>query len=213
MENSGKKKTVIVVILGFLVVVLGALSGWALYKYDQERTQVQQRIDSAVQQARQEQRRADEARFEEQRKTPYQVYNSPDVYGDISISYPKSWSVYVEDSTGSGTNIDMSMHPDVIRRQGGRDRPLAFRLQLVDELYAQAIDSYQKDAEQGELEAVTVAISGIEGVRYEGNIRDEHTGSLVALPYRDNTILMWTESNESFRDEFNTIMERADITR
>jgi hypothetical protein len=208
---AGTKKNVIIGVLVFLVVVLGSLSGWALHKYQQERTGVQQRIDEEVQKARQEQRRADEARFEQERKTPYKVYTAPSVYGSIAVSYPKSWSVYVEDDTSGNTNIDLFIHPDIIRRQGGRDRPLAFRMQLENGLFADVTDEYRNDVENGDLKANDVTISGIKGVRYEGNIQDEHQGSLVALPYRDRTILMWMESRD-FSKEFNTILERVDIT-
>lgn len=202
----------IIIILGLLVVVLGGLAGWSLYSYQQEKTTVQEQIDAAVQQAKQEQKQADEARFEKERKKPYRTYSAPDVFGAITLSFPKNWNVYVEDSTRGNPLMDVKMHPDLVREQEESDRPKAFRMQLVNDLYEEATSDYRRDVERDELQANTVTVSGIEGVRYEGNIADEHDGSLVALPYRDKTILMWTES-QKFVPDFNTVLKRADINR
>lgn len=212
MNESSNKAAIIIYVLGFLVVALGALAGWSLYSYHQERTTVQQQIDAAVKEAKQEQKEADEARFEEQRKKPYRTYEMPEVFGVVSISFPKTWNVYVEDTTSGTTLVDVIMHPRIIRMQKGVDDPKAFRLQLVDRLFEDATNNYRSKVDRGDLNANTITVSGLEGVRYEGNIENEHTGSLVALPFRDKTILMWTESRK-FESEFNTILKQADINR
>lgn len=209
-ENNNN--AVLIFILGFLVIALGALAGWGLFKYHQERTTVQEQVDAAVQEAKQEQKKADEARFKEERKKPFRTYTAPDVFGAITLSFPKNWNVHVEDSTSGNTLIDLTMHPKLIREQQGNDIPRAFRMQLVNRLFEDATKSYRRDTERGDLQANTVTVSGIEGVRYEGNIRDEYDGSLVALPYRDKTILMWTESRK-FESDFNTVLKRAEISR
>ncbi len=209
-ENNNN--AVLIFILGFLVVALAALAGWSLFKYHQERTTVQEQIDAAVQEAKQEQKKTDEARFEEERKKPFRTYTAPEVFGGITLSFPKTWNIYVEDSTSGSTLVDLTMHPELIREQQGNDIPRAFRMQLINSLFEDATRSHRSDAEKGDLEANTITVSGIEGIRYEGEIRDEYDGSLVALPYRDKTILMWTES-QKFVSDFNTVLKKAEISR
>jgi hypothetical protein len=211
MQESSNKN-LIMFILGAAVVVLAVVAGWASWQYYQERITVQEQIDAAVQEAKQEQKRKDEARFEEERKKPYRTYTAPQVFGAIEISFPKTWNVYVEDGTRGSPQIDLTMHPELVRVQEDGDHPWAFRLQLLDQLYEKATRTYRRDAGNGDLNANAITVSGIEGVRYEGKIRDEFEGSLVALPYRDKTILMWTESGR-YESEFNTVLERADISR
>lgn len=216
MQESGSHSTILVATLVFLLIAVGGVAGWALYAYQQERTTVQEQIEVAVEEARQQQEQELRAEFQEERDNPFRTYTAPSVFGTLEVDFPASWNVYAEDSTSSTTQLDVFIHPEQVRRPDDTNFPHAFRLQLVDNLFEDATESLQSGAEEGELEARTITVSGIEGVRYRGEL--EHgIGSgfdsvLVALPYRDKTVFMWTEG-ESHRNDFGDILEEANIVR
>lgn len=211
MQESSNSK-IIIFIVGFIALVFGGLAIWALLQYNKERNTVQEQVDAAVEEAREDQQEKAEAKFEEEQKRPFRTYTAPDVFGGIEILFPKNWNVYVEDTTSGSPQIDLYIHPNQVRVQNGEAGPVAFRMQLVNELFEKATSSYRKDVEKGELTAKAVEVSGIGGTRYEGKIRDDFKGSLVAIPYRDKTLLLWTESN-NFRADFNNILGQTHINR
>jgi len=211
-DQNGNVTTIAIGVLAFLVIVLGGLSTWALISYNQERQTVNQQVSDAVQEAREQQRAEDEKRFEEERKNPYRSYSVPEVFGGITLEFPRNWSLHVKDSTSGATQVDLTMHPEIIRESAGSLDIYAFRMQLVDRLFESANRNYQRDAERGNLKAEAVTISGIDGVQYDGEVVRNKNGRLVVLPYRDKTIVMWTESRD-FISDFQEIMRRAQISR
>ena len=212
MQNSGQNNKVILGILIFLVVGLAGLSGWAIWQYIEERDTVEQQIEVAVDEALGEQREELEEEFEQELRNPFRTYSPPDVFGAIDIKLPKNWNIYVEEDEGGNLPVDLYIHPELVRDFDGELGPVAFRMQLVDELYDQATRNVRRDVDRGELDASTTEVSGIEGDRYEGVVRDDYVGVKVSLPYRDKTILMWTES-ESYLDDFEEMLEESSISR
>ncbi len=210
-DQKGNTTTVIVATLSFLTIVLLALSGWALYKYHEERTTVEEQIEEAVAEARELQRAEDEERFKEERQNPFRSYSAPGVFGSIDISVPRDWNMYVEEDVSSRTQIDLTVHPVIVREESGSESPHAFRMQLSDRLYQDVMRNYQRDVDRGDLSSRAINVSGLEGVRLTGQISRDHRGVLVVLPYRDKTILLWTEGNR-YLDEFDEIIDQADIS-
>lgn len=208
-SNTGK---IIIFIVGFLALAFGGLAIWALLQYNQERNTVQEQVNAAVDEAREDQQEKAEAQFKEEQKRPFRTYTAPDVFGGIEILFPKNWNVYVEDTTSGNPQIDLYIHPNQVRVQNGEAGPVAFRMQLVDKLFEEATSQYRNETEKGEMKAKTVEVSGIKGTRYEGKVRDDFEGSLVAVPYRDKTLLLWTESN-NFKSDFDNILGQTHINR
>lgn len=209
MQDNHKGSSVLTGVLVFLVVVLAGLSGWAVYAYIQERNTVQEQIQAAETAAREDQQAQAEEQFEEERRNPFRTYTAPDVFGTVEIDFPKNWNVYVEDTTSGSTQIDLYIHPDMIRMHDS-EHPFAFRMQLIDRLFDDETSDYRRDVERDEMQADTIQVSGVEGVRYRGELDSGFEGVLVALPFRDKTILLWTEG-DSYRDEFNQILDAANI--
>ena len=63
---------------------------------------------------------------------------------------------------------------------------------------------------KGKVTAKSVTVSGIGGTRFEGQIDDEQTGSMIFIPLRDKTLTIWTESGD-YTNDFNTIIERLSV--
>lgn len=211
-HQNGNTTTITIGVLAFLVIVVGSFSFWAFTNYTKQRDTVNQQVSAAVQEARKQQRTDDEKRFEEERKSPYRSYTAPEVFGGITLEFPKNWNVYVIDKTGSGTQVDLTIHPDKVRESGDSTNIYAFRMELKDSLFERENESLKRDTERGNLKAKSVTVSDIEGVQYDGEIERDINGRKIILPYRDKTIIMWTESRDYFND-FQEIMRRAQISR
>lgn len=210
MQDTDRRPTIVIGVLIFLLIAAIAVAGWAIWQYMQERDTVDAQIEAAVEEALAEQQEELEAEFEEERKYPFRTYEAPSVLGPIAVDIPDNWNRYVEESDSGNERVDLYAHPENVTLEDGDFGPLAFRMQVLDEFYEDATSDFRSDAEDGELTASTVTVSDIEGDRFDGVVRDDFEGSLVALPYRDRTILLWTES-ERFIDDFDDILEQADI--
>ncbi len=214
--DSGKThhtSTIVISVLVFTTVAFLGLSAWAIYNYHQERSSVDEQIDEAVAEARADQTAIEEERFEEELKNPYRVYSAPSVFGDINLEVPKNWSIYAEDGTSGRVQLDLFVHPDMVRNnRSGSNDPYAFRMEVRDELYSSSIRGFQRDVDRGNLRSNTVEVSGLEGIRFEGQINRDQRGHLVALPFRDKTIWMWSEGSR-YISEFNKILDLAEIGR
>lgn len=200
----------IVLVLLLLVLGLGAFSGWLWLNGNGETPE--QQLTVAVSEARRLQREEDQARFDEERQSPYRRYEAPDIYGDITVRFPKNWNLYVQDDSEKATEIDLYMNPDFIRIQAGVDTVYAFRMQLNDELFDEQNQNFAEAARDGDLKASSITVSGLEGVLYDGEIAKGHEGLLAVLPYRDKTLVLWTESRQ-YADEFTQILQRTEISR
>jgi len=211
-NQNGDGSIVAIISLAVVVVILGGVATWAIMSYNRERETVNQQIASAVEDARADQRAVLEDQFEEERNNPFRTYTAPSVFGGLSLDFPRTWNVYVEDGTRGRVQIDLTMHPEIVRDQQSEDDIYAFRMELQDRLFEQVNQSYQRDAERGNLDARAVTISGLEGVQYSGEVVRNKNGQLVVLPYRDKTIVMWTESNR-FADDFEEILSRAQFSQ
>lgn len=212
IDQRGDSTTIVIATLAFISIALLALASWALYQYNAERTSVDMQVAAAVQEAREEQQALDEAAFEEERRSPWRTYQAPEIFGGIELLVPKNWSIYAEDSTSNSVQLDLFVHPGQVRMQQGATHPKALRLQLLDELYSDVMRDYQRSVEQGEVRSRTARVSDINGVRLSGQVTREQTGEMVVLPYRDKTILIWSEG-ERYLKEFDQVLERAEISR
>ncbi|MEX0668382.1 MAG: hypothetical protein WD061_01410 [Candidatus Saccharimonadales bacterium] len=213
LEESHNTSAIVIGVLTFTTVAFLGLSIWAIYNYHQERTTINEQIDEAVAEARADQTEIERAQFEEELQNPYRTYSAPSVFGDINLEVPKNWNIYSEDDTSGSVQIDLYIHPDMVRNNS-RDTndPYAFRMELRDELYNTSIRGFQRDVDRGDLRSNTVEVSGVEGLRFEGQITRDQTGHLVALPFRDKTIWMWTEGSK-YMDQFDKILELAELGR
>ncbi|MEX0934605.1 MAG: hypothetical protein WDZ42_02275 [Candidatus Saccharimonadales bacterium] len=212
-EKSHNTSTIVIGVLIFTTVAFLGLSIWAIYNYHQERTTVNEQIDEAVAEARADQTEIEKAQFEEELQNPYKTYSAPNVFGDINLEVPKNWNIYSEDGTSGRVQLDLFVHPNLVRNnRSDTNEPYAFRMELRDELYNTSIRGFQRDVDRGDLRSNTVEVSGIEGLRFEGQITKDQTGHLVALPFRDKTIWMWTEGSK-YMDQFEKILELAELGR
>src|SRR5690606_3786546 len=87
----------LIAIIGLLVVVVGmaGLAAWLYMQYDDQRVNVNSKIDVAVADAKKEQADKYEEEFEKRENEPDREFAGPEDYGRLSFMYPKKWSAYV----------------------------------------------------------------------------------------------------------------------
>ena len=148
-----------------------------------------------------------EAQFLEREKEPLRTYNGPESYGSLAISYPKTWSAYVDDSGKGAAPVDGSFNPKYVPGLNSGSS-VALRSQVLNTKYAQTIKSFESAIKSGKATATPYSlpkVPGIVGLRVDGEIKTGKQGSLIVLPLRDKTITVWTEAPQ-FIPDFNTII-------
>ncbi len=186
-----------------LIVGLAIFSLWSYTKYTTEKNTVDKQIDEAVQQSVAEQSDKLEQEFQDREKEPYKLFKADETVGSLSILYPKTWSAYIKQTSGSKP-LDAYFHPDYV--PDSRSVSYALRTSVESRSYSQVVTGYQPAIDTGVLSVSPVTVSGQSGLRLDGEIVSDKTGSLVVLPLRDKTIQVWSESPEHLQDFVNVVI-------
>lgn len=191
------------VVLSVLVVTLGGVSIWAFINYQDQKNNVDTKIEAAVAAAKQEQSEEDDKLFAEREKQPARQLVGPDDLGRVSFDYPKTWSVYIE-KDGSTGEYDTYLHPGAVVALSN-DQPSALHVSILKQDYDTVVKKYREAVTKGDLKATPVNVQGQTGTRLDGSFSKERQGSMVLMKLRDKTIVVATE-NKDFVNDFNTIV-------
>lgn len=208
--GQSKKAVVLAVILGVLLIGSLAFGLWAFGKAQTYKSNSAKAAAAAAAAAKQAQSEIDQANFAQQLKAPYKSFIGPATYGSLKFSYPKDWSVYLDQSSSSDP-VNGYFHPSIVPSIGG-DTAYALRLEIKASSYDSVIGEYQSQVESGELKASVYVPAKLaksanvqRGTRFDGALTDNFKGALVAVPLRDQTILVYTQSTKYVPD-FNNIV-------
>lgn len=190
------------IILSVLVVGLGGFSFWAYTQYQSYKNDVDPKIAAAVKEAKDTQRKEDQAYFDEQEKLPTRQLVGPDDLGRVSVDYPKTWSVYI-DKSGDGV-FEAYLHPGAVPGLSTKTG-YALRVTVQDEAYERAMQDYEGPIKSGKLKSSPVKINEADGVRLDGTFAGNVEGSMVAFKVRDKTLKVYTESN-TFKGDYEKII-------
>ena len=140
-----------------------------------------------------------QAQFDEEAKSPNKTAKLAEALGGFEFSYPKTWSIYaVEKSTGTKL-LDVYAHPDIVPDTSG-ETAFAFRATITNSAYDSAIKDLQKRVDRDVTSSTPYRSNGVLGSKFEGEIDSKTSGVLIALPLRDKTIKIWTESSTYITD-------------
>jgi hypothetical protein len=171
------------------------------------RKNVNKKIDEAAEIAVKRAETKKENEFIQREKRPLRTYKGPQSLGSMSIQYPKTWSVYVDQSDES--EISVFAHPKLVPADTGKNSPAyALSVQVVNEPYDQTAEDYQSQVEKGEAKARPYKLPknpSVVGLRVDGLVDSDHRGSAVILPLRDKTIIISTLSQQ-FTGDFDKII-------
>ncbi len=193
------------------IMLLFAALGFGVWAYSQMqdyKNNVDSKITVATEKARQAEAATKSKEFAEKEKSPLKAYNGPEAFGSIALSYPKTWSGYV-DATGTGTfALDGYFSPGVVPSITSQTSVFALRLQVVHMPYAQVLDSMKSQQQAGKLTAAAFALQKLPkvvGVKLSGQFPNQKNATMVLLPLRTDTIEISTEGS-LFVNDFNNII-------
>jgi hypothetical protein len=208
VENQqGSVSLILAVVFGVLFLSMSIFGIWAFTERQSYKNDVEAKIEAANEIAVEKAETAKDVEFVEKEKLPTKTYTGSSTYGGLSFAYPKTWSVYSEESS-NGDVINVYAHPNVVPGIKS-EQPYALRAVITSTSYESEVQKLQKSIEAGVLTSVAyrpVNVQSILGVKVDGEIDNDIKGSVVLLPLRDRTIKIYTESQEFLNDLNNIIL-------
>lgn len=205
----------LVVSLIFAVVMLIAATvfgAWAYMSRQDYKNNTDAKIKDAVVIAKQEESTAKDKQFVEKEKNPLRTYKGPDSYGAVTIEYPKTWSAYVEDTGNSSTPVNGYFHPSYVPSADDQNSSFALRIQVTNQPYAQTLTRYESLQKSGKTRVspyVLPKVPSAVGVKVTGEIENGKNGTMVILPLRAGTVMLWSEGTQYQSDFQNIILPNA----
>ena len=190
-----------------VVLLLGAVGFgvWAYQSRQDYKDNVDQKVQVAVDEATQKESALKDKQFAEESKSPVKVYRGPEQYGALNISFPKTWSGYVDD-TGSGSAlVDGYFYPNTVPSINGDKSTFATRVQVTSQDYKSSLTNIQSQQQAGKVQVSAYALPKLPkvvGVRVKGQLDNKKEIDLIILPLRTYTVKIWTEGNQ-FGNDFN----------
>ncbi len=197
-----------VIVLAILFVAAGSFATWAYSGRQDYKNNADAKITAAVNANTKSVQTKDAAQYAEAAKNPLATYTGPDAYGSVKISYPKTWSAYV-DTTNSGTPLNAYFHAGYVPSIDSQ-QTYNLRVEVSSQSYSSVLASYSGQVKSGKITAAPYSfptVPSVVGTKLAGAVVQNQTnggsGTLVLVPLRSTTLEVWTESNDYLSD-FNT---------
>lgn len=194
------------ILLAVLAVAFGSVMVWALINYNDQKVNVDSKIDHAVTDAKKVQIDEDEKKFLEREKAPYDQFVGPEDLGRITFNYPKTWSAYLGKATSSG-ELEAYLHPGVVPFVSVGQQ-YAVEVKVIRRSYELTLKSYEAIVKKGDLKSTPVVLNGFSGVRLDGKFSKEIEGSMVVFKLRDKTLTVATDA-ATFRPDYDNIILKS----
>lgn len=193
-----------------LFLIAGSLAIYMYVLYNNQKTDVDGKIDIAVAKATSEQSEIERKRYNEEAKNPRVEFVSPSEYGRVSFMYPKNWSVFVQDDGSDRKDYKAFLHPGVVPPTETRGRNsvnrFALRLEVLNTNFDRVLEEYSKRLEDGDIRSSSVEYNGNSATRLDGLFDDEIRGSVVLMRVRDKTIRLSTDA-DTFKPDFADVLD------
>lgn len=193
--------TICLAVLTIGAVIFGV---WAFMNYTDQKTDVDSRVSDAVATAKKDQADSDEAKFAQREKEPYRAFVGPDDYGQVNLSYPKTWSIYVGNDASEGGEYQAYLNPVLVPTIAASQQ-YALRINIAQKSYESAVASYDSLVKEGDLKSSSVTIGGVTGTRFDGAFSKDIRGSAVLFKIRDKVLTVQTDA-DTFKPDFETLI-------
>ena len=209
-ENGEVNVLLIVVVLVSLIAVgfAGAFI-WAFGERDNYKNNTESIVATAVEEARIDQTKIEEERFLEEQKKPNIEFSAPSDFGSVKFNYPRTWASYNVDNSSSKHSV--YFYPKMVPNTSNRDAAFALRMVVETKTYEATLKSFESSASKGDI-TITPITTGkdenLKGMRVDGKIDKDRTGSIVVFKISDNKALTLRTDGENFMGDFNnTILQ------
>jgi hypothetical protein len=206
LESGAISKLLLSVIVLAVLATAGLVGSVVFFlDYNQQKTNVDTKIQAQVAEAQKAQADSDEAKFLERDKEPFRQFVGPDDYGRLTFDYPKTWSVYIyKDVVNPGDTYQAYLNPaSVPAISSSNIYALVVTIQTAD--FDSILASYNSLVKTGALQSSTVTIGSTAATRLDGAFTSTLHGSMVIFKIRDKTVTLQSEAT-TFTTDFNSIV-------
>jgi hypothetical protein len=205
--ESGFVDKRVIVIIALSIICAGAIGFgiWSFLNYNEQKTNVDGKIDEVVALAKKVQADSLEAKFLARDKEPNREFVGPDDYGRLTFNYPKTWSVYVnKDITTQGGAYEAYLNPVSVPAVSDKIQ-YALRVAIEEKDYDKVIASYATLVKKGDLRSSATSANGVNGTRLDGSFSKDIRGSAVIYKIRDKTLTLRTDA-DTFKPDFDALI-------
>lgn len=194
------------ILLGVIAAGFAGSFIWAYGNYLDQRDNVNDKVAVAIESAKKEQSEADDKKLVEAVKQPYTQLVGPDDLGRVTLSYPKTWSVYIA-KDGTGGAYEAYLNPGSVPAVTST-QAYATRVVVSETSYESSIASYSSAVKKGDLRSTPITIGNFNGIKLEGKFSTTRSGQAVVFKVRDNTLTIATDSPE-YATDFNEVVVKS----
>jgi hypothetical protein len=205
-ERGGISGSLIAIIgLGVLSLATGSLAIWAYFGYNDQKTNVDGRVNLAVAQAIKKQQDIDDEKLAQREKEPNTDFVGPDDYGRLTFKYPKTWSAFEASDVSKGGTYAAYLNPGTVPPISATQQ-YALRVTIEEKDYDQVVKSYESLVKKGDLRNSPTSANGHNGTRLDGNFTKDIRGSAVIYKIRDKTVTLRTDA-DTFKPDFENLIK------
>jgi hypothetical protein len=200
-----------IILLGILFLAAGSVAIWAYMNYNDQKTNVDGKVNLAVAEARKDQADIESAKFAEREKEPNRQFVGPDDYGRLTFDYPKTWSVYVAKDVTEGGSYLAYLNPVTVPPVSEKQQ-FSLRVTIEQNDYDKVLKTYDAVVKKGDLRSSGFSTNGNTGIRFDGNFTKDIRGSAVILKVRDKTVTLRTDA-DTFKPDFENIIKTINFNQ
>jgi len=203
LNQSGAMNILLIPLILVVCLFIAAFSFamWAFMSRQDYKNNVDAKIKTAVEVATKETETKKDNEFLEKEKSPFATYQGPSAAGSIVLKYPKTWSAYAENNSGN-KEVDAYFYPTQVPGKSSGSA-YALRVEVVNQEFSNSVKSFDGFVKRGVVKTKPFTaknVSGVVGLRIDGEIASRRQGIMILMPLRDKTIKIYTESNQFYND-------------
>jgi hypothetical protein len=202
----------VVISLVFTVLLLFGAIGFAAWAYSGRqdyKNHTDSKVSSAVQAAVTQESTKKDKQFAEDEKNPLKTYTGPEALGSLVISFPKTWSGYVDTTGNGGAVLSGYFFPGVVPSISDQNSVFALHVQVLSQSYSQVLQTLTGQLQDGKLTISAYALPKLPkvvGVKVSGELANQKDGTVVILPLRSQTLEIETDGTQYLGDFNNNIL-------
>lgn len=209
-QKNDSKTTLFMVLSivgGLIAVTFIGLFIWMYSQWSEAQTDVDSKINTAVATAVNEKTEELEDQFTEREKLPYRIFTGPADYGELTLEYPKTWSVYEAKSATNGGDFEAYFNPDRVYVVG-TDTINSLRVIIKDQSYDSFIQQYDLAVKNGKMSVAVRPVGGENANVYTGELpgAGDLVGIAAVFKIRDKTAVIQTDAM-LFSDDYYKILD------
>lgn len=209
-SEAGDINVLLIPLILIILLFLGAayFGYWAYMQRQDYKYNSDQKVAAAVSDAKKAEDIVKDQAFAEAEKNPLTEYDGPSDFGSVHISYPKTWSVYI--NSPSTQPLDAFFNPGSVPPATDYTSVFALRVQVLQQTYSSVVQSLNAYVSSKDISMSPFSfqkVPNVVGVRADGKIEPgkQNVGSMIVVPLRDKTLEIYTES-QAEENDFNNII-------